>query len=173
MRLGNKTRYAILGVLLGGASTGYEIKALMRRSTDYFWRESDSTIYPMLKRLAEEGKVELAEVAHVGKKRKEIYAITEAGREEFHAWMASATGKEVRRDEWLLKLFFATEERDAQRLYREALGRAKQTLEEFEVIAERLEGLPDQPAKRIRLASLRQAMAHLELDISWYHSELA
>jgi PadR family transcriptional regulator, regulatory protein AphA len=58
MRLVNKTRYAILGVLLEESATGYEIKSLMGRSTVYLWRESDSTIYPMLKVLAKEGKVQ-------------------------------------------------------------------------------------------------------------------
>jgi DNA-binding PadR family transcriptional regulator len=57
-----------LGVLLDGPSTGYEIKALMGRSTVYFWRESDSTIYPMLKVLAKEGKV-LSEIAYKEKER--------------------------------------------------------------------------------------------------------
>lgn len=52
MKVVNKTKYAILGMLLNGPSSGYEIKSLMSRSTVYFWRESDSTIYPMLKMLA-------------------------------------------------------------------------------------------------------------------------
>ncbi len=60
----------------------YEINSLMRRSTIYFWRESDSTIYPMLKVLAKEGKV-LSEIVYVGKKKKEVFSITEMGRMEF------------------------------------------------------------------------------------------
>src|SRR5579863_9519209 len=103
MKLGNKTRYAILGMLLEGPSTGYEIKSYMGRSTVYFWRESDSTIYPMLKVLAEEGKV-VAEIAYVGKKKKEVFSITEAGRNEFRDWLKSPTGSETPRNEFLLKL---------------------------------------------------------------------
>ena len=73
--MGNKTRYAILGMLLEAPRSGYEIKALMGRSTAYFWRESDSTIYPMLKILAREGKV-LSEEIFIGKKKKERFSIT-------------------------------------------------------------------------------------------------
>jgi len=80
-----RLRYAILGVLLERPATGYEIKSLMGRSTVYFWRESDSTIYPILKVLAKEGKV-LSEIAYVGKKKKEVFSITETGQEEFRAW---------------------------------------------------------------------------------------
>src|SRR3984957_10121426 len=105
MRLINKTRYAILGILLDGPSTGYEIKSLMRRSTVYFWRESDSTIYPMLKLLAKERKV-LSEIVYVGKKKKEVFSITATGREEFNAWLKGPTSDEIPRNEFLLKLFF-------------------------------------------------------------------
>ncbi len=78
MKSSNKTRCAILGILLDGPSTGYEIKSLMKRSTIYFWRESDSTIYPMLRLLAEEGKA-ISEVVYIGKKKKEVFSITEDG----------------------------------------------------------------------------------------------
>src|SRR5690349_11522693 len=101
MKWSNKTRYAILGILLDGPSTGYEIKSLMGRSTIYFWRESDSTIYPMLKVLAQEGKA-LSEVVYVGKKKKEVFSITEEGRIEFKIWFESPTNDETPRNEFLL-----------------------------------------------------------------------
>ena len=119
MRLVNKTRYAILGMLLDGPSTGYEIKSLMRRSTVYFWRESDSTIYPMLKVLAEEGKV-LSKIVYVGKKKKEVFSITQTGRAEFKAWLERPTGSETPRNEFLLKLFFVTDREEMIRLFRKA-----------------------------------------------------
>ena len=105
MRLVNKTRYAILGALLEGPTTGYEIKSLMGRSTVYFWRESDSTIYPMLKILAQEGKV-LSEILYVGKKKKEVFLITEMGRAEFKVWLASPTGSETPRNEFSSQALF-------------------------------------------------------------------
>src|SRR5690348_3777539 len=118
MKLVNKTRYAILGMLLDGPSSGYEIKSLMARSTVYFWRESDSTLYPMLKVLAKEGKV-LSEIAYAGKKRKEIFSITELGLADFKAWFESPTGSETARNEFLLKLFFVTDIQEMKRLFQE------------------------------------------------------
>lgn len=90
---------------LANPCTGYEIKSLMERSTVYFWRESDSTIYPMLKVLAEEEKA-LSEIVYVGKKKKEVFSITDRGREEFRAWLKGPTSEETPRNEFLLKLFF-------------------------------------------------------------------
>ena len=166
MRSINKTRYAILGMLLDGPCTGYEIKSLMRRSTVYFWRESDSTIYPMLKVLAKEGKA-LSKIVYVGKKRKEVFSITEAGREEFKAWLESATGSETPRNEFLLKLFFVTDRVEMMKLFQESLKKAEKTYEEYKKIEERLVSLPDCFRKAIRLQALRYGMAHIALEIKW------
>lgn len=171
MRLVNKTRYAILGVLLDGPCSGYEIKSLMGRSTVYFWRESDSTIYPMLKVLAKEGKV-ISKVVYVGKKKKEVFSITETGREEFKAWLNSPTGSETPRNEFLLKLFFVTDRKEMVRLFRERLEKAEKTYEEYKKIEERLEYLADSPLKATRLKALRYGIAHLVLEVQWLKEEI-
>lgn len=170
MKLVNKTRYAILGMLFEGPKTGYEIKSLMGRSTVYFWRESDSTIYPMLKVLAKEGKV-LSEIAYVGKKRKEVFSITETGRAEFRAWFESPTGSETPRNEFLLKLFFITDQAELIRLFQERLEKVEKICKEYKKIEERLENLDDSPQKAIRLKALRYGMAQLTLEIQWLKEE--
>jgi len=170
MKLVNKTRYAILGMLFEGPTTGYEIKSLMGRSTVYFWRESDSTIYPMLKVLAKEGKV-LSKIAYVGKKKKEVFSITEAGREEFKAWLESPTGSETPRNEFLLKLFFATDRKEMIRLFQEQLEKTEKIYEEYKKIEERLEGIADSPRKAIRLQAVRYGIALLESEIQWLNDE--
>lgn len=166
MRLVNKTRYAILGMLLDGSSTGYEIKSLMKRSTVYFWRESDSTIYPMLKVLATEGKVQ-STIAYVGKKKKEIYSITESGRMEFKAWFESPTGSEIPRNEFLLKLFFVTERDEMIRLFQERLERVEKMYHEYKKIEKRLENLVASPQQATRLKALRYGTNHIALEIEW------
>ena len=162
----NKTRYAILGMLLDGPCTGYEIKSLMGRSTAYFWRESDSTIYPMLKLLAEEGKA-LSKIIYIGKKKKEVFSITESGRAEFQAWLESPTGSETQRNEFLLKLFFVTDQEEMLRLFQERLEKIEKTHEEYKKIEERLESLTDSSRKAFRLKALKYGIAHLELEIQW------
>lgn len=170
MKSPNKTRYAILGILLDAPSTGYEIKSLMKRSTVYFWRESDSTIYPMLKILSEEGKT-FSKVVNVGKKKKEVFSITEAGRMEFKAWLKSPTSEETPRNEFLLKLFFVTDRREMIRLFQERLEKIEKIYEEYKKIEERLESITDSPHKAIRLTALRYGLAHLESEIKWLNGE--
>lgn len=159
-----------MGVLLEGSTTGYEIKSLMGRSTAYFWRESDSTIYPMLKVLAEEGKV-LSKVVYVGKKKKEVFSVTETGRAEFKAWLESPTGSETPRNEFLLKLFFVTDQEEMIRLFQERLEKAEKAYEEYKKIEERLENLDGSFQKAIRLKALRYGIAHLALEIQWLKEE--
>jgi DNA-binding PadR family transcriptional regulator len=166
MKLVNKTRYAILGMLLDGPSTGYEIKSLMARSTIYFWRESDSTLYPMLKVLAQEGKV-LSEVAYVGKKKKEVFSITEPGRAEFQAWFKGPTGTETARSEFLLKLFFAADPEEMTHLFQERLGKVQKLHTEYRQIEDRLGELPDFPRKTVRLTALRYGLHQLTSEIEW------
>lgn len=172
MRTTNKTRYAILGMLLDGPCSGYEIKSLMGRSTAYFWRESDSTIYPMLKLLAQEGKA-VSEIVYVGKKKKELFSITESGREEFKEWFGSPTGSETPRNEFLLKLFFVTDREEMLWLFQERLEKIGKIHDEYNRIEERLESLAESPRKAVRLKALKYGIAQLELEIQWLKKELA
>ncbi len=160
-----------MGMLLEGLTTGYEIKSLMARSTTYFWRESDSTIYPMLKLLAKEGKV-LSKFVYAGKKKKEVFSITDTGREEFRTWFESPTGTETPRNEFLLKLFFATDKKAMLRLFQERLEKIEEIHEEFKKIEERVEAAENAPRKIIRLKALRYGMALLESEIQWLSNEI-
>jgi len=138
----------------------------MNRSTVYFWRESDSTIYPMLKLLAKEGRVR-SEVVYVGKKKKELFSLTESGREQFEQWFNGPTGSEIPRNEFLLKLFFAVDEQQMAHLFQERLEKVKCTYEELKKNEERLVSMSDSTQKQMRLKALRYGIAQLKQEIKW------
>ncbi|MCH9631701.1 MAG: hypothetical protein S4CHLAM6_00180 [Chlamydiae bacterium] len=171
MKTVNKTKYAILGMLIENPCTGYEIKSRMKKSTIYFWRESDSTIYPMLKILEQEGNA-LSKEIYVGKKKKVVFSITEAGQAEFKNWFKSPTKSETPRNEFLLKLFFVADKEDMTQLFEERLEKIEQIYKEYKKIENRLESATDSPRKIVRLKSLRYGIAHLELEIQWLKKEL-
>jgi len=171
MRTSNKTRYAILGMLLENSHTGYEIKTFMGKSTAYFWRESDSTFYPMLRVLGKEGKV-ISKVSYVGKKKKEVFSITDTGRAEFNAWMKSPTGSEIPRSEFLLKLFFTVDQNEMIRLFQERLEKIKKNHETYKKIEKRLEAFDPSPHQVIRLKALRYGMTQLAIEIKWLKKEI-
>jgi DNA-binding PadR family transcriptional regulator len=100
------TARVILGMIAHGKRTGYEIKALVDRSTRFFWAASYGQIYPELKRLESAGLIGAA--SPEGGRRRTEYELTEAGREALRGWLTSDDELTYElRDEGLLKFFFA------------------------------------------------------------------
>jgi len=102
----NKTRYALLGFLSSQPASGYEIKKKMEQSTNHFWREGDSSIYPILKQLLDEGMVTCALGNKESDKPKKVYAITHDGQLELQEWLKENPVYYPHRNELLLKIFF-------------------------------------------------------------------
>lgn len=100
------TAYVILGMVSREPRSGYEIKALVDKSTRFFWAASYGQIYPELKSLAAAGLVEGADVP-TGERKRTVYAITAAGEAALRDWLRRPPRTYETRDEGLLKLFFA------------------------------------------------------------------
>ena len=101
----NPTARVILGMISLGRRTGYDIKALVDRSTRLFWAASYGQIYPELKRLEEAGLVRASKP--VGGRRRTEYELTPEGEQALHGWLTSdAELTYEMRDEGLLKFFF-------------------------------------------------------------------
>ena len=97
----------ILGVLHLSPRSGYEIKKLVDKSTRFFWAASYGQIYPELRRLEEAGLV-AATAEPRGRRRRNVYRLTDSGREALRAWIRGPDATYELRDESLLKLFFAS-----------------------------------------------------------------
>lgn len=106
MAKANKSRYAVLGILANApGSSGYDIRALMKESTDYFWLETFSSIYPVLLGLEKENLITEVEGSISGRKRKS-YKITKKGLKALQSWLMEDVELEQSRNELLLKIFF-------------------------------------------------------------------
>ncbi len=99
------TARVILGFLAGGPKSGYDIKAIVDRSTRFFWAASYGQIYPELNRLANAGLVKRT-AAKKGTRKRTEYTIKKAGRDALAAWLRSPEQAYELRDEGMLKLFF-------------------------------------------------------------------
>jgi PadR family transcriptional regulator AphA len=100
------TAYVILGMLRDEPRSGYEIKAAVDKSTRFFWAASYGQIYPELRELTKAGLVE-GDSQPTGGRKRTVYRLTDAGREELRRWLDRAPERLELRDEGLLKLFFA------------------------------------------------------------------
>jgi DNA-binding PadR family transcriptional regulator len=132
----SSTAYVILGMVSGQPRSGYEIKAMVDKTTRFFWAASYGQIYPELKRLAEVGLVTGVD-APTGGRRRTVYEITADGEEELRAWLRQPPRTFEMREEGLLKLFFAdalepteaVEILRAMRAHREAGNRELRAME--------------------------------------------
>ncbi|MGA9586770.1 MAG: PadR family transcriptional regulator [Terracidiphilus sp.] len=106
----NPTSYAILGGLSVQPNlSGYDMRKGIQNSIGYFWGESYGQIYPALKRLASEGLIVPTSSSTNGRKRRQTYVITNAGRTALRQWLTLPFHNEPPRNEFLLKLFFGHE----------------------------------------------------------------
>lgn len=101
---------ALLGLLSMRAMSGYDMRQLIPQSIGHFWNESYGQIYPALKRMTVAGLVKKATERGKGKPDRNVYSLTEEGREELQEWLkAPVEMRTVARNELLLKVFFGAQ----------------------------------------------------------------
>lgn len=102
----NKSRYALLGMLSLGPSSGYELRKMIEGSTNHFWNEDFAQIYPTLKQLEAEGLTTKQVEKQEGRPERYVYTLTPKGWEALYRWLGEPAIPQVERNELLLKLFF-------------------------------------------------------------------
>lgn len=106
MALKNRSMYAILGILNLAPSTGYDIKKYSDNVLSGFWNENFGHIYPTLKKMLEDGMIEI--VSREKSEKKVRYGITDKGKQELEAWLIEETIPQPVRSEFMLKLLFSS-----------------------------------------------------------------
>ncbi len=100
----------ILGYLSMKPLSGYDLKRLFNYSAAYFWPADQAQIYRVLKKLVEDGSVELIKTEDGKTVERKIYAITEKGSQVLHDWIVNPeTTDFLSRLPFLVKLFFCGE----------------------------------------------------------------
>lgn len=102
-------KHGILGLISYGDTTGYEIRRAFRDSLRHFWPVQTSQIYRELRTLEREGWVRVTHVEQSGRPDKNVFSITESGREELLRWLRADNLPEYERSPLLLKTFFRGE----------------------------------------------------------------
>ncbi len=101
-------KHGILGLLNYHDMTGYEIRGVFRDSLAFFWQAQTSQIYRELKELKARGWVTDVTVPQKGKPDKNVFSVTEAGREELHRWLREER-MDVPNSPLLMQTFFRGE----------------------------------------------------------------
>ncbi len=100
-----QTSYAVLALFEQvGEATSYDLKQAIEISIENFWPVPHTTAYDEPARLAEGGYLTVRQ--EEGGRRRKLYALTDAGRDALHAWIAEPEAAPPQlRDEALLKIF--------------------------------------------------------------------
>ena len=97
----------ILGALVTAPMSGYEIKQMMGYTSDYFFKVSNGSLYPTLRRFEKNGLIIANEVVENGR-CKIIYEITEDGYQAFVDYVSKPLRPLVFKDEILIRMYFAS-----------------------------------------------------------------
>ena len=98
--------YAVLALLDLKPWTGYELTHQAQRSLRYAWPKSERLLYSEPKKLVELGYA-TTHTEQSGNRTRNVYEITEAGRQALAEWTASPTEAPRFEVEALLRLLFA------------------------------------------------------------------
>lgn len=102
-------KFPILGFLKEAEATGYDLKNRFQDPVGFFYRVSDGSIYPALKKLARDGLVTLRSERN-GRRTRKVYAITTKGREHFTRMLREPAQPLFVFDESQVKIYFADQE---------------------------------------------------------------
>jgi len=105
-------KFPILGFLMDSEATGYDLKRRFRNPVGFFYRVSDGSLYPALKKLARDGLVTQRVERH-GRRSRKVYAITEAGRARFLKTLREPAQPVFVFDEAQVKIYFAHHDPEA------------------------------------------------------------
>jgi DNA-binding PadR family transcriptional regulator len=97
-------RHAVLAALLEGEASGYQLSKRFDVSVANFWSATPQQLYRELERLEAEGLLRGHVVEQRRRPNKRVFTLTDAGREELHAFIAQPARPTAIRDELLVKL---------------------------------------------------------------------
>lgn len=161
------TEFSILGLLLSGERSGYDLKKAADAGVGYVWTPARSHVYAVLPRLVQGGYATVRTVAQERRPDKQVYRITTVGTEAFVRWLEEPIDERPgSTDLFLLKVFFGG------RMRREALvahikrrrAYAAAKLAEFRELEEEIR---DDEASYHGYLTLRWGLAAAEAWIRW------
>jgi DNA-binding PadR family transcriptional regulator len=128
-------RHAALAALADGEASGYELAKRFDVGVANFWTATRQQLYRELERLERDGLIAGRVVEQQRRPNKRVFALTDAGRAELHAFVAGPTRPVAMRDELLVKLQAADGPEDLAAVRRAAavrLERARARLAGYE-----------------------------------------
>jgi DNA-binding PadR family transcriptional regulator len=99
---------ALLGLLYGAPSHGYDLHRKVVSNLGQVWHLSQSQAYAILKRLEAQGEISAEEIPQEKLPPRQLLRLTDQGRQRFLTWLESSSGGSTRaiRMEFITRLYF-------------------------------------------------------------------
>ena len=99
---------ALLGLLYGKPSHGYDLHRTVLADLGEVWHLSQSQAYAILKRLESQGDIAAREIQQAKRPARQLLRMTAQGRRRFLKWLATPNGGSTRaiRMEFVTRLYF-------------------------------------------------------------------
>ena len=99
------TEVAVLGLLVDGERSGYDLIRQAERSVGFFWTPAKTQLYAVLRKLVDNGFATARLVRQSDRPDKTLYRITDAGEERLRAGLEQI-GSTVNKNPLELRIFF-------------------------------------------------------------------
>lgn len=86
--------------------SGYDIKQTFERLFSHFYNASFGTIYPTLSNMEKEGLITKESIQQEGKPNKNLYTVTDKGKEAFRRYLASGIQEVEVKSDFMIRLYF-------------------------------------------------------------------
>ncbi len=157
-------KFPILGFLMESEMTGYDLKRRFQDPIGFFYRVSDGSLYPALKRLALDGLVTMHSERH-GRRTRNIYAITPAGRARFLRTLREPAQPVFVYDESQVKIYFSHHDPQAALEHLDRAGREDaEVVKMLAWLAEEMKRRGDSPFRRT-VVELGRAVCAAKVDV--------
>jgi len=167
------TKHMILGALMKGPAHGYSLRSDFLTKVLEEFGINDGQLYPLLKKMTDEGLVEKQIEYRDSGPNRHNYHITDKGREEFLSWVTGNEGEErafryemIRKDEFLNKsMYFKLLERNrALEKIQDQIKEAESTLEDFN---KAYKDMSERKMDPLNLLVLKYCIMNQETRLNW------
>jgi DNA-binding PadR family transcriptional regulator len=169
--------HVILGLLLIAPQSFYDLIKGFEAGVALFYSASSGSIKRALDTLLERGLIEVASV-EAGRRGRKVYRVTDAGREEFHAWMTGEVTGPDPETAALSRLFFLGLLEPAERVpvLRRITARIETEMATLSALDKRLDAL-DVPEEHRDIATHQRAaldygIASHRFMLDWFQGHI-
>ena len=164
--------HAILGFIEYQPMSGYDLKKYFDQSIAHFWSATQSHIYKALETLEKDGLVESNFIPQEGRPNRKEYRITATGHAELKRWVSTPLPVEIKREVWLIQVFFAhgADNDELVRLFEQRIADLRAYLSQCSAAQANI----DANYQRVGIERMRDLwQLTLDYGVDYYASEIA